>query len=202
MAMRTAKARIRMLAGHDHDSVRADVRRANATAMRHTLGDLKGGALKAGQLLSTVDSLFPADPEATWEEALTSLQESNQGLDFSELVPTLVSQIGSDWRRILTDFDPSPVAAASLGQVHRARFEGAPVAVKIQYPGVADAIESDMQALSWALRAGSVVARGLAVPPVVAELRTRYGTRAPALAETVHSRRRAEIGRASCRERV
>ena len=163
----------RQLLGADREQVRADLRSANAHALREQLGSLKGGALKAGQLLSTVDSLFPEDPDRTWSEALTSLQESSPPLPFADIEPVLLEELGVNWRRTLTDFDPTACAAASLGQVHRATCEGLPVAVKIQYPGVRDSIATDMRWLEWALRAGSVVARGLTVPPVVAELRTR-----------------------------
>ena len=163
----------RQLLGADRELVRAQLRTANADALREQLGSLKGGALKAGQLLSTVDSLFPEDPDRTWTEALTSLQESNPPLPFVDIEPVLREDLGIDWRRRLIDFEPEAFAAASLGQVHRAICDGQAVAVKIQYPGVRDAIATDVRWLEWALRAGSVVARGLTVPPVVAELRTR-----------------------------
>ena len=186
MGARSLTGALRVAAGADRETVRADQRQANADALRSTLGGLKGGALKAGQLLSTVDSLFPADPDRTWATALTGLQESNAALDFGEVEPVLRADLGPDWRRTLTDLDPLAVAAASLGQVHRARHEGRDVAVKVQYPGVAEAVASDVAMLGWMLRAGSVVARGLVVPPVVAELRTRLTDELDYLREAAH----------------
>ena len=192
MAARSIGGTIRVWQGADRERVRADLRTRNATALRESLGALKGGALKAGQLLSTVDSLFPADPDATWEAALTSLQESNEGLPFAEVEPVLRAELGSAWSSQLRNFDPEPIAAASLGQVHRATLDGRDVAVKIQYPGMRDAILADMAVLSWVLRAGSVVARGLTVPPVVYELRTRLIDELDYEREARHQNRFAE----------
>ena len=186
MGVRSLTGALRVAAGADREIVRAEQRAANADALRSTLGGLKGGALKAGQLLSTVDSLFPADPDRTWATALTDLQESNAALDFGEIEAVLRADLGSDWRLTLTDLDPSAVAAASLGQVHRARHEGRDVAVKVQYPGVAEAVASDVAMLGWMLRAGRVVARGLVVPPVVAELRARLTDELDYLREAAH----------------
>ena len=173
MAGRSLAAAVAVRRGADEQVVRARTRRANAEALRDTLGRLKGGAMKAGQLLSTVDSLFPPDPDATWTAALTSLQEGVDAVPFGDVDAVLTAELGPAWRDLLVDLDPRPVAAASLGQVHRARLGRRDVAVKVQYPGVAAAVEADLRTLTWSLRAGALVARGLVVPPVVHELRTR-----------------------------
>lgn len=154
----------------------AQARAATADDTRRTLGELKGGALKAGQLLSTVETLFPQDPEGSWRTALTGLQESNVGLAFRDVEGVLCEDLGPRWREQFATFDETTVAAASIGQVHRATLpDGRQVAVKVQYPGIAKAMAADVRALSWALRATSLIARGLAMPPLVAELRTRLG---------------------------
>lgn len=159
-----------------HRLTSEQARAATADDTRRTLGHLKGGALKAGQLLSTVETLFPQDPDGSWRSALTALQEQNAGLPFSDVEPVLRQDLGSDWRQQFASFDEATVAAASIGQVHRATLpDGQPVAVKIQYPDIADVMAADVRALSWALRATSLVARGIAMPPLVAELRTRLG---------------------------
>ena len=138
------------------------------------LGELKGGALKAGQLLSTVEALFPTDPERTWQQALTALQEGNAALPFHEVEPVLRRDLGLDWRELFASFEENAVAAASIGQVHRAVWaDGREVAVKVQYPGVREALASDLRAVSLVSRATALVAPGLALPPLVAELRTR-----------------------------
>lgn len=165
---------VRRLVGQDHGRVAADLRQRNAARTRRVLGELKGGALKAGQLLSTVEALFPQDPESTWREALTGLQESNAALPFADVEPVLRAELGPAWRELFATFGEPAVAAASIGQVHRATWsDGREVAVKIQYPGVREALTSDVRTLSLMSRGAALVARGLALPPLVAELRDR-----------------------------
>ena len=170
----SAEGVARRFAGQDPEQVSSQLRRRNAARTRRVLGDLKGGALKAGQLLSTVEALFPPDPEATWREALTGLQEANEALPFELVEPVLVAELGASWRERFAAFDESATAAASIGQVHRATLaDGRPVAVKVQYPGVREALRADVRAISVASRGAALVARGLALPPLVAELRDR-----------------------------
>jgi predicted unusual protein kinase regulating ubiquinone biosynthesis (AarF/ABC1/UbiB family) len=165
---------VRRLAGQDADAVAQDLRTRNADRTRRVLGGLKGGALKAGQLLSTVEALFPQDPESTWRDALVGLQESNAPLPFSEVEPVLEDELGPRWRGLLPVLQPVAAAAASLGQVHRGRWtDGSDVAVKVQYPGVREALTADMRTLSAVSRATALVARGLSLPPLVAEMRDR-----------------------------
>ena len=169
-----AEGAARRLAGQDREQVAARLRERNAARTRRVLGELKGGALKAGQLLSTVEALFPQDPESTWREALSGLQESNVALPFDQVEPVLRADLGSGWRELFADFAEQAVAAASIGQVHRARWaDGREVAVKVQYPGVREALSSDVYVLSLMSRGAALVARGLALPPLVAELRDR-----------------------------
>lgn len=171
---RSAQVQWAVLRGGDRTELSNAARSATADDTRRVLGELKGGALKAGQLLSTVETLFPQDPEGSWRVALTAMQEDNPGLPLSELEVVLTEELGTHWRERFADFDPHPVAAASIGQVHEAVLaDGTHVAVKIQYPGIAQAMAADVRSLSIALRATSVVARGMAMPPLVAELRTR-----------------------------
>jgi len=169
-----AEGRIRTLAGADRERVRTELRARNTERTRRVLGELKGGALKAGQLLSTVEALFPSDPSASWRETLTGLQQDNPALPFSDIEPVLVQELGPRWPSLFSSFDPVAAAAASIGQVHRAIWaDGRPVAVKVQYPGMREALESDVRAVSVLSRAAALVARGLALPPLVAELRER-----------------------------
>lgn len=158
----------------DPARLRRESRARNADALRHTLGGMKGGALKAGQLLSTVDSLFPPDPDRTWTDALTTLQEDNPPLPWSQVEPALRRGLGPTWRRSLVEIDTEPVAAASLGQVHRGTWvDGRDVAVKVQYPFARDVLLSDLRALSISLRVAGVVLPGLVAAPLVGELRVR-----------------------------
>lgn len=169
--LRSVRGRVRILLGADAERVRGETSRANAAAVRGTLGHLKGGAQKAGQLVSTLDSLLPQD---SWREAMTSLQESAEPVGMAAMAPVIAAELGDDWRSTLADFSDEPVAAASLGQVYRATLrDGRQVAVKVQYPGVAQAVAADLTGLAWALRLAALVSPGMAAAPVAAELRQR-----------------------------
>ena len=173
-ALLAAEGGVRRLAGADPQQVRNELRARNAARTRRVLGELKGGALKAGQLLSTVEALLPHDPEASWREALTGLQEGNPALPFAEVEPVLRAELGPRWSASFSELDEQAVAAASLGQVHRARWaDGRLVAVKVQYPGVREALVSDVRTVSLLSRAVATLAPGLALPPLVTELRDR-----------------------------
>ncbi len=169
-----AEGAVRRLAGQDRAVVAQSLRERNAARTRRVLGGLKGGALKAGQLMSTVEALFPQDPESTWRETLAGLQDGNDPLPFAEVEPVLRSELGIAWRQRFSSFREAAAAAASIGQVHRAVWaDGRPVAVKLQYPGVREALTADVRTLSLMSRGAALVARGLALPPLVAELRDR-----------------------------
>ncbi|MGN6332666.1 MAG: ABC1 kinase family protein [Motilibacteraceae bacterium] len=188
-----AEGVVRRRLGQDPEQVRRRLRQRGAERTRRVLGDLKGGALKAGQLLSTVEALFPPDPEGTWRRALTSLQQDNPALPFEQVEPVLRAELGAGWRARLVGFEQQAVAAASLGQVHRATWpDGRPVAVKVQYPGVREALSADLAAVSVATRAAALVARGLTLPPLVAELRTRLVEELDYVREGEHQQRFAD----------
>jgi len=176
LAARSSLTAVRARFDDDPADLRRRSRARNAEALRTTLGGMKGGALKAGQLLSTVDSLFPPDPDRTWTEALTTLQETNPPLDWAQVEPVLRRGLGARWRDSLVEIDPVAVAAASLGQVHRGTWrDGRQVAVKVQYPFAKDVLLADLRALSVSLRLAGVVLPGLLAAPVVDELRLRAG---------------------------
>jgi predicted unusual protein kinase regulating ubiquinone biosynthesis (AarF/ABC1/UbiB family) len=192
-ALLAVEGRLRRLAGEDAETVGQRARERNAARTRRVLGDLKGGALKAGQLLSTVETLFPPDPEQTWRQALTALQEDNPPLPFERVEPVLAAELGRRWWQALPELDRTHAAAASLGQVHRGRWrDGRDVAVKVQYPGAAEALTGDVRALAASLRLTTLVARGLALPPLVAELRTRLAEELDYLHEGAAQARFAE----------
>ncbi len=115
-----------------------------ARVMAESLGRLKGAFMKAGQLLS-IDASDFLPPEAT--DILAKLQGQAEPVDFAQLRAVLDEELGPERVARLVDLDPIPAAAASIGQVHRAQVDGTPVAVKIQYPGIADSIDSDIALL-------------------------------------------------------
>lgn len=89
----------------------------------------------------------------------------------------LADNLGPDWRDLFSSFDDVPMAAASIGQVHGAVLKrtGQPVAVKVQYPGVADSIDSDLNNLSILLTASRLLPRGLFLDKTIANARTELG---------------------------
>ncbi|XXG87489.1 hypothetical protein AAC387_Pa11g2162 [Persea americana] len=131
----------------------------NAERLALALCRMRGAALKLGQMLSIQDeSLVPAP-------ILSALDIVRQGADVmprSQLNPVLDSELGSDWSSKLECFDYEPLAAASIGQVHRAvTKDGLEVAMKIQYPGVADSIESDLENVRRLLDYTNLIPQGL-----------------------------------------
>lgn len=125
-------------------SGRLKTRIEQARLITEHLSQLKGAAMKAGQLLSLdASEYFP--PEAV--EILSQLQGSATPVDWSTLRDVIVSDLGEEKLAKFAALDTAPAASASIGQVHRGKVEGKDVAVKIQYPGVADSIDSDLSIL-------------------------------------------------------
>ena len=116
----------------------------SAQQMRRTLGELKGAAMKVGQMMATDPELLP--PEIS--EQLKQLQHSAPAMDFGTVRGVVESALGAPLADVFASFHEEPLGAASIGQVHRARTkDGVDVAVKVQYPGIADTIRSDMKNL-------------------------------------------------------
>ncbi|XP_070043551.1 protein ABC transporter 1, mitochondrial isoform X2 [Nicotiana tomentosiformis] len=131
----------------------------NAERLALALCRMRGAALKLGQMLSIQDeSVIPAP-------ILAALDVVRQGADVmprSQLNQVLGSELGQDWSSKLKSFDYEPMAAASIGQVHRAvTKDGMDVAMKIQYPGVADSIESDIDNVKLLLGYTNLIPEGL-----------------------------------------
>ncbi|MCA9541115.1 MAG: AarF/ABC1/UbiB kinase family protein [Myxococcales bacterium] len=159
-AVPLAFSRMRELAGKAEDVV-LDAK----TAARHALaaeeifsalGDMKGVALKLGQMLSYMDGVLPEQYRPVYQKALSKLQTAAPPMDWAAVEPVLVAELGGPVADIFAEFAPEPFAAASIGQVHRARLlTGEDVAVKVQYPGVANAMRADLEnvgTFEWLLR--------------------------------------------------
>jgi predicted unusual protein kinase regulating ubiquinone biosynthesis (AarF/ABC1/UbiB family) len=192
-ALLGAEGLARRAVGQDAEQVRRDVHARTVARTRRVLGETRGGALKAGQFLSAVEALLPADPDRTWQQALTSLQENSRGMPWPDARGVLEADLGQHWPDLFCEFDFRPAAAASIGQVHRARWrDGTPrgreVAVKVQYPGVREAILTDLRLLAVFGRAAALVARGLAMPAILAELRGRLMEELDYTREAMHQK--------------
>ena len=139
------------------------------------LGGMRGAAMKVGQTLSAVDlGLVPEELRPEMQEILAQLQHSAMPVSFESIRKVAEADLGQPLSKAFGDFDPEPIAAASIGQVHRATLpDGRDVAVKIQYPGIAEAIQSDMKNLRLGLKLLNVIAPGIDTAAIADELRER-----------------------------
>ncbi|KAJ5092346.1 Protein ABC1 [Penicillium alfredii] len=135
------------------------------------LSKMRGAALKLGQMLSFQDSKMLPDPI---QQVLQRVQDRADYMPASQRDKVLTENLGPNWRDLFASFDEVPMAAASIGQVHAAVLKrtGKPVAVKVQYPGVADSIDSDLNNLSILLTASRLLPRGLYLDKTIANART------------------------------
>lgn len=149
------------------DSINARIEQAQWIADH--LSELKGAAMKAGQLLSIdAGDYFP--PEAM--AILAKLQASAEPVDFSVVQQVLIEEIGVEKLSQFEDLDSEAAAAASIGQVHRASLDGREVAIKIQYPGIAESIDSDLKILkTLAGSFASMTGRAMDLSPLFSELK-------------------------------
>ena len=139
------------------------------------LGQMRGAAMKVGQVLSTIDfTALPEGERENFKRTLAQLRDDVPPLPFRRLEKLLRDELGEKPSVVFAEFEEAAFAAASIGQVHRAvTRDGAAVAVKVQYPGVAEAVETDLRNLALLLPLVKRLAPGLDVKALYAELRER-----------------------------
>ena len=149
---------------------KGDVTARNAKALKETLGQLKGPLMKVAQLMATIPDLLP--PEFAAE--LTELQTNAPAMGPAFVRRRMAAELGPDWLGRFAEFDQTPAAAASLGQVHRAvAHDGRPLAVKLQYPDMQSAVESDLGQLRAILSLGRQVFGAIDTREVAEEIGER-----------------------------
>jgi predicted unusual protein kinase regulating ubiquinone biosynthesis (AarF/ABC1/UbiB family) len=160
----------------------ADRRQAEAAEqILEVLGNMKGAAMKVGQVASFIDTgAFPEESRERVQAKLAELRDSAPRVPFKEMRRVMEDDLEAPLREVFSDFDEEAIAAASIGQVYRASLrddEGAErqVAVKVQYPGVAAAVRSDLQNLGLIMQAAKRIAPGMDVKAMTAEIRERIG---------------------------
>lgn len=154
---------------------------ANARRVADQLAQLRGAAMKVGQLLSMdAGELLP--PELG--EILARLRADAQSMPMSQLVKVLDAEWGSGWDRHFERFSFSPMAAASIGQVHAARTkDGRHLAIKVQYPGVRQSIDSDVDNVATLLRISGLLPKELDIAPLLADAKRQLHAEADYLGE-------------------
>jgi predicted unusual protein kinase regulating ubiquinone biosynthesis (AarF/ABC1/UbiB family) len=145
-----------------------------AANLATVLGEMKGAAMKLGQLLSFVDLDLPPEVRSAYHEALASLRDDAPAFDAAAIEQVLTEEYGRRPDEVFAVFDPDPLAAASIGQVHAATLhDGRDVVVKVQYPGVAEAVRADLDNAAAFAPLGRLVAQNQEIEPLLEELRER-----------------------------
>src|SRR5712691_207842 len=174
LAGRTAIGVGKRIGGRPAEIVAQEIQQRTADQIFRVLGELKGGAMKLGQALSIFEAALPPEIAGPYRATLTRLQEAAPPLPARTVHQVLTRELGENWRDSFTEFNDTPAAAASIGQVHEAVWrDGRRVAVKIQYPGAGRALISDFTQLSRAGRLFGLVMPGLEVKPLLDELKDR-----------------------------
>ena len=173
-AGRTALGLGKRLGGKPAEMVAAEVQARTAQQLFSVLGQLKGGAMKMGQAMSIFEAALPEELAEPYRATLTMLQDRAPSMPEAVVLKVLRRELGVDWRANFVSFELEPTAAASIGQVHRAVWkDGRDVAVKLQYPGAADALISDFTQLARVGRLVGTAMPGMDLNPILAELKVR-----------------------------
>ncbi|RVU31234.1 AarF/ABC1/UbiB kinase family protein [Rheinheimera riviphila] len=164
---------------------------ANAQRVAAQLSQMRGAAMKLGQLLSMdAGDLLP--PALT--AILSQLRANASPMLPAQLAALLQQQWGQQWQRNFSHFAFSPMAAASIGQVHQANHDdGSALAVKIQYPGIATSIDSDIDNVATLLRLSGLLPDGIALQPLLAEAKQQLHKEADYLQEAAYLQRYRQL---------
>ncbi|KAJ9315063.1 hypothetical protein DTO271D3_4802 [Paecilomyces variotii] len=164
---------------------------ANMERLVSKLSKMRGAALKLGQMMSFQDSKMLPEPI---QQVLQRVQDRADYMPASQRDQVLTDNLGPNWRDLFESFEEKPMAAASIGQVHGAVLKnGKRVAVKVQYPGVADSIDSDLNNLSILLTASRLLPKGLYLDKTIANARTELAWECDYIREAEASNRFREL---------
>lgn len=162
MASRTLRGR------RDEAPADAEEAAARARELVTQIGALKGLVMKVGQMASYLPGALPDSAQ----RVLAELQADSTAMSAGRVVEVIERELGAGVSELFDEFEETPFAAASIGQVHRARLDGREVAVKVQYPGIEDVLASDLSTFGWLTKVSTL---GLPMDgaALVAELRDR-----------------------------
>ncbi|MEL7164722.1 MAG: AarF/ABC1/UbiB kinase family protein [Pseudomonadota bacterium] len=160
---------------------------ANLRRLADTLAQMRGAAMKMGQLMS-MDSGDALPPELS--DILARLRADADFMPPKQLRQVLNTAWGTDWHRRFKRFDVRPIAAASIGQVHQAWLpDGTHLAIKVQYPGIARSIDSDVANLGRLMRLSGLLPKSFDIDPYLSEAAAQLREEADYAAEADHLRR-------------
>jgi predicted unusual protein kinase regulating ubiquinone biosynthesis (AarF/ABC1/UbiB family) len=176
-----------VLSGHPEEAAEAILTAANAEKLARRLSRMRGAAMKLGQLLSLEsEDVLPAE----FARALAVLRDAADSMPVSQVRRVLGREYGKGWEARFRRFDMEPIASASIGQVHEAvAADGRELALKIQYPGVARSIDSDVDNVAALLRLSRLLPVELDVSGIVAEAKRQLRQEADYLVEAESLRR-------------
>ncbi len=191
VALGAAAEGARRLGGAEPRTGHVLLTEANARRIASSLSSMRGAAMKLGQLLSLeAEDLLP--PEAA--AVLATLRDAADAMPSTQLRGALREAWGSGWESRFRHFDFEPIAAASIGQVHTATTtDGRELALKIQYPGVARSIDSDVDNLATALRMARILPGEVDFEPLITEAKRQLRDEADYRTEARHLRRYADL---------
>ncbi len=153
----------------------------NARRVAEQLATMRGAAMKVGQILSMDTGEF-LPRELT--DILARLRDDARNMPPAQLQQVMRSAYGADWETVFYGFDMKPLAAASIGQVHRAISpDGREIVLKVQYPGVADSIDSDVDNIATLLRLSGLLPAGLDIQPLLDDAKRQLHDEADYLKE-------------------
>ncbi len=139
----------------------------NAMRLADRLSHLRGAAMKLGQMIS-MDAGDMLPPELS--AIMATLRDSATFMPSRQLEKVLTAEWGADWRRQFAEFQIRPIAAASIGQVHRAvTHDGRTLAIKVQYPGIRESIDADVDNVATLLRMSTMIPPQIDLAPLLAE---------------------------------
>lgn len=141
----------------------------HASDLKAALGGLKGPLMKVAQIMATIPDALPDE----YVQELKQLQTNAPSMGWPFVRRRMASELGSDWRARFDRFERDAAHAASLGQVHRAEVDGAPVACKLQYPDMSSAVEADLKQLRLAFSIYERYDRAISTDQIHAELSAR-----------------------------
>lgn len=160
-----------LISSENDEGARSESYSRMASRITDTLGEMKGAAMKVGQIASQTQDFLPRE----FSDALEKLQKEAPPMPFEVILEQIETELGKPVGELFEYLQEKPYAAASIGQVHRARLhDGTDVIVKVQYPGVDESCDSDLKQLRLALKLGGLLKMPKeSVDQLFAEIRER-----------------------------